>query len=190
MPRNILICHVMNELPSGLKEIGFVKAKTQNQEFSWQKRIYPIPKDALDAIWEDKKGISHLHVFVNESDGVYRWLTPEKLNQYFFDNDNGKTVLKPLDTCVKCGGRITIDATNVRDLVKRKTVNAIWGIDNSFMLLLLMMGIVLVIMMGALFYIIGQWQASQQQLNILLQSNANRGNTVTNMLIGGIMYVQ
>ena len=166
MARNILICHIMNELPTGLVGIGFVKTKTQSQDFNWQKRVYAIPKDSLDAIWTDKKGISHLHVFVNESDGVYRWLTPEKLNLFGFDKDNKLT---PLDTCVKCGGRITIDATNVRDLVKRKTINAIWGIDNSFIMLLLIMGIVLVILMGALFYIIGQWQATQNQLNTYLK---------------------
>lgn len=191
MARNILICHVMNELPTGLKEIGQVKTKTQSQEFTWQKRIYPIPKDALDVIWEDRKGISHLHVFVNESDGTYYWLTPEKLNLYGFitereiiveeKQEDGSivkvkkklqlpnSIASPLDLCTKCGSRITIDAMNVRDLVKRKTVNAIWGIDNSFMMLLLIMGIVLVILMGAMFYIIGQWQATQQTLNTYLK---------------------
>lgn len=191
MARNILICHVMSELPTGLKEIGSTKAHTQNQEFTWQKRIYPITKESRDVIWEDKKGISHLHVFVNESDGTYYWLTPEKLNLYGFitekeviieeKQEDGSivkvkkmlqlpnSIAKPLDLCTKCGSRITIDAMNVRDLVKRKTVGAIWGIDNSFIMLLLIMGIVLVIMMGALFYIIGQWQATQNQLNLYLK---------------------
>jgi len=167
--KKVLICHIMAN-PN--LEITTVKRKLYDQDFTWKKRIFPI---AQDAIWYDKKGLGHLHVEVNESDGTYRFLYHQKTN---LEDSSGN----PIDMCGKCGDRISIDAKNVWDLVKRKTVDTFWGLDNSHVLLLLIMGIVLVIMMGALFYVIGDNQKTNQLLAQYLKPPP--GNTVTGFILG------
>lgn len=146
MPRNILLCHVVD---NDLREVGTAKARTHHQEFNWNKRTFPIDQKAKDVMWTDKKGIRHLLIAVNESDGTYHFLTPSKQN--LIDEQ-----AKAIDKCGQCGDRISIDAQNVRDLVKRKTINAIWGVDNSYVMLLLIMGIVLVMLVGALMFVVGE----------------------------------
>lgn len=149
MPKQTLLCHIMQD---DLKhEIGVAKSKVGNQDFTWRKRMFPISNDA---IWVDKKGISHIHVVINESDGTIRYLLPQKQN--IID-----------DKCVACDGKISIDAKNVYDLVKRKTINAIWGIDNSFFLLLIVVGIFAVGALGFAFYLFGQNTTLQNELRIL-----------------------
>ena len=130
------------------KEIAIRKAKTFDQEFTWKKRVFPID---YKAIWTDRKGISHLHIQVNEADGTYRFLYNVKDN--IID-----------DKCSACGGKISIDAKNVRDLVKRKTINAIWGLDQSHILIIMIAMIACVILAGALFFVLGQLETTQNQL--------------------------
>lgn len=145
-----LHCHIMDD---DLNEVGKVKVNTSKQEFEYKKRMWALPKNIDTATWRDKKGIYHLHVHVNESDGIIRFLEPKKFIT--------------IDICKKCGNRISIDAKNVWDLMKRRTITAIWGIDNTFTLLLILMGIIAVGAIGALFYVIGENQTLQTQIQVL-----------------------
>jgi len=158
-------------------EITQMKKKIYSQEFQWKGRIYPI---AQDAIWFDKKGIGHLHVEVNESDGTMRFLYNQKLERD--------------DKCEACGGKTSIDAKNVKDLVKRKTINTYWGIDNSYTLLLLILAIVLVLAIAGIFYLVGDNQATHELLNKYLQpvptANPNNANAPQLKFIIGVLLWQ
>lgn len=190
MGRNTLICHILN---SDLTEAGTTRARKFNQEFVWRKRQWAIPSEdnpvvvkvnnqdgketegyiPIPSFITDKKGVKHLYVHVNESDGVYYFLSPKTLNLY-------DTKGNPIDKCGECGGAISIDARNVRDMLKRKTIDTFWGLDNTFTLLLIVMGIIGIGAMGFAFYLFGQNNALQTQVKIL-QSQIP---TVANMLIG------
>lgn len=138
MPKSLL-CHVVTP---DLHEVGKVKCKLYAQEFSWKKRMWAIPKEAVPIV--DKKGIEHMYFDVNEADGVIRFLSPEKLN---YDK---------IDKCIKCGDRISIDARNQHDLNKRLTIKAIFGTDATYLTLLIIMGIGMLIALGAVFYFLGE----------------------------------
>jgi len=146
MRKNILLCHIMD---SNMQEVGIAKAKTHSQEFQWRKRMWPISKEE-NVIWRDKKGKSHLFVHVNESTGSITFL-------------NGSRAY--IDKCIQCGGPIGMDARNVYDLLKRKTITAIWGIDSSHIILLMIMGIVAIGAIAGIMYLIGQNTKLQEQLN-------------------------
>jgi len=137
-------------------EVGVPKAKTFSQDFTWNKRTFPISPDAVGYV--DKKGVKHLFCDANEADGTLRWLSPRKVNLLDSKGDI-------IDKCAQCGGKISIDASNVRDLVKRKTISTFWGLDSSHILLLLVMGIIAIGAFGGLFYLLGQNQNLQSQLN-------------------------
>lgn len=122
-----LTCHIM---VNNRKEVGRTKSRIYNQEFTWKKRIYPIEQSRIIT---DVKGDAHLYVDVNDCACLS------------FDKDHA-------DTCKKCKGKMTIDAKNARDLVKRKTISSIWGVDSSHIMMLLIMGIVLMIMIMIVFY--------------------------------------
>jgi len=134
-----------------INEVGLVKTKLYSQEIQWKKRMWPIASDAV--AWKDKKGISHMFFDVNESDGIIRFLTPDKMNY------------TGIDKCAECGNRISIDAKNTYDLLKRKTINAIWGLDQSHIVLLMILGIVALIALAGIFYLIGENKNLQTQLN-------------------------
>ena len=137
---NRLLIHIM---ANNNREVALVKSKIYNQEFMWNKRMYPIDKNGFIA---DKKGYAHYYQDVNESTGMLTF------NKSY------------IDQCVKCSNKIGQDAVNTRDLLKRRTISAIWGIDNSHILLLMIMGIVLVVIAGILFYVYGQNQQLTEKL--------------------------
>lgn len=137
-------------MSDNLEELGKAKVSLKSQEISWRQRMYPIPKLNDNSVWRDKKGNYHMHVCVNESDGVFRLLEPQKII--------------PIDKCVKCNGRISIDAKNVWDLNKRRTISALFGQDTTFTLLLIIMGIIAVGALGFTFYLYGQNSTLQTQL--------------------------
>lgn len=171
--RTRLICHIME---NEHKEIAIRKAKTFDQEFTWKKRVFPID---YKAIWTDRKGISHLHVQVNEADGTFRFLYNIKDN--IID-----------DKCSACGGKISIDAKNVRDLVKRKTINAIWGLDQSHILIIMIAMIACVILAGALFFVLGQLETTQNQLAKYLpapKQSSTSLNGVAQLVLGEMLIV-
>ena len=157
---NRLICHILD---SRRHEVGIAKTHTYAQEFTYKKRSWPIDHDSIP--WIDKKGHCHLFVDVNEADGIYRFLEPRKLNLDAGQECDKCGSPQPLDICSKCGDKITIDARNVRDLVKRKTIDTFWGLDQSHILIILVMGIIAIAAFGGLFYLLGQNQSLQQQLN-------------------------
>lgn len=159
MAKNLLVCHILHDKN---KEVASVRTKIYKQDFTWNKRIWAIDHSAIIT---DKKGISHFYVDVNETTGVLR-----------FDKSY-------IDKCKECGKQIGIDASNARDLLKRKTINAIWGIDNSYVMLLLLMGIVLVAMVGALFFVIGELNKTNNTLQKYLPPPTPKGTTVTNFII-------
>lgn len=190
--KNTLVCHIMS---GNTKEVGTAKTKLYAQEFQWRKRMWAIDADAIP--WVDKKGISHLFVDVNESDGIIRFLEPRKLNLSApFNTTCPKcneplefpAIEAPIDLCGKCGDRITYDARNVRDLLKRKTIDTFWGLDSSHMILLIIMAIVAVGAMGGLFYLLGQNQKLQENLNKYLPSpvvktDSNGKQIITKMIL-------
>lgn len=179
--RNLLLIHILDEYKN---EVGTAQAKTFSQEFSWKKRMFPIDPSAVG--FTDKKGIKHLFTDANQSDGTIRWLAPDKTN---LRDENGQII----DKCTSCGGKISYDARNVRDLLKRKTIDTFWGLDSSHILLLLVMGIIAIGAFGGLFYLLGQNQNLQQQLNKYLPTaeeiKASKGNTVPKMILGEIILV-
>lgn len=162
MAKSGLVCHLLYNMKD---EIGTVKAKKYAQEFSYKKRMWPIDKDAVS--YTDRKGNEHYFCDINESDGIVRWLDPIQFNHLEFVGENK---VQFLDKCSECGGRITYDARNVRDMLKRKTIDTFWGIDSSHIMLLLVMGIIAIGAFGGLFYLLGQNQNLQQQLNKYLPS--------------------
>lgn len=141
---NRLICHMM---VNRNREVGVTKTKIHNQEFTWNKRLWPIDHTAIII---DKKGIAHLYLDVNESTGTLRF------NKSY------------IDKCVECGNKIGQDAVNTRDLLKRKTVTALWGVDNSHIMLLMILAIGMVIMAGVILYMYGENQKMTAKLASLV----------------------
>lgn len=135
-----LVCHFML---NGTNEVGTKKAKIYDQEVTWNKRIWAIDPNAFIT---DIKGIAHYYVDVNESSGTLRF---------------SKSYI---DKCVECSNKIGIDAVNARDLLKRKTISSIWGIDSSHIILLMILGIGMLIMGVAVMYIYGEYQKVNAKL--------------------------
>lgn len=171
--RNQLICHIMQDM---VNEVGTAKAKLYAQEFQWKKRMWPISKDAI--AWKDRKGINHMFFDVNESDGTIRFLAPTKqVEQRLPDG-------KFIDKCIECGGAITIDARNTWDLLKRKTVDVLFGIDQSHIVLLMIIGIVALICIAAVFFLIGENKKLQDIITTYI-----KGQAVTAKFILGVNHI-
>lgn len=153
------MCHILDE---NRKEVGRpVKVDAKKQDFTWRKRAYPINREAIP--YTDYNNNQHYFVNVNESDGTVYFLTPKQLNLYESEiGANGQYQI--LNKCGICGDKISIDASNVYDMIKRKTIGAIWGIDQSHIVLLIIMGIVAIAGLGGIFYLLGQNQTLQKQL--------------------------
>lgn len=137
------------------REIGNTISKIYNQEVMWKKRMWPLDSTAFIS---DKKGFAHIYLDINEADGTLRF------NKSY------------VDKCVECGNTIGQDAVNTRDLLKRKTISAIWGIDNSHIMLLLIMGIVLMILAVAVFYMYGENQKLVSKLATLVPPTSATAN--------------
>lgn len=190
--KTTMLVHVLDD---NLKAVGKpIRAKTSTQEVNWRKRMWAINHISDDVKITDHKGITHTFVHVNETDGTFHFITPKRQNLFDYTRTikvNGtehtlsEYIAKPIDMCAQCGDRITIDARNARDMLKRKTIDTFWGIDSSHILLLLIMGIVAIAGFGAVFYLLGQVQNLQAQLNKYLPTpeevKASRG--VTNQFI-------
>lgn len=185
MARNTMLIHVLDD---NLKEIGKpVRTKTHAQEVSYKKRMWPLNHISDDVKITDSKGIIHSFVHANESDGTFHFITPMRMNLFDFESVEEKIKVKPIDMCAKCGDRISIDARNVRDLLKRKTIDTFWGLDSSHILLLIIMGIVTVGLLGFAFYEFGQTQTLQKQLNAYLPAPETVKKTSYHDTIGEII---
>lgn len=107
------------------KEVGKAKCKIYDKEITWKKRIYPIEQSRIIT---DLKGNAHLYVDANKMQCLS--LEREPI---------------PQDKLV--------DAKNARDLLKRKTIQAVWGVDSMPMIMLMILMLGMVIMAGAIMFI-------------------------------------
>lgn len=139
-----LICHFMvnNE-----KEVGRKKAKIFDQDVTYAKRVFEIKHNSIIT---DVKGLAHIYFDMNETNGVLSFKKPW------------------IDKCKACNTDMTgVDAMSMRNLVKRRTISALWSLDNTHTLLLLIMGLVIMILIGILFYFATQNQNLTGQLTAL-----------------------
>ena len=168
MGKNKLIGHILENM----QEVGIAKGNTFDAQLKWKKRQWDIsPEIKEECFIYDKKHRAHCWLDVNQADGTYHFLTPEKLNLFTSARD-------VIDKCGECGGQISIDAQVHRIVNQRNIVKSFWGLDNSYMLLILLLGIVCVILVGALFFVIGELNKT----NTLLQKYlvpTQTSNTVT-----------
>lgn len=134
-----LLVHVMQ---NGVEVGKPVKTKIFEQDVSWNKRKYPIVPSRF---YYDFKGVAHQQVDAND----VSVLTYKKDHE---------------DNCRKCGGRMTVDARQARELGKRGVFHAIWGIDSTHMVLLLIFAIGAVAMAGFAFYSYNQDTLHKTQL--------------------------
>lgn len=142
-----LLVHIMQ---NGVEVTKPLRRKIYDQQVIWRKRVFPIDiKQAL----VDSKGLHHLYVSAND------------MATLSFRKDHE-------DNCRKCGGKMFIDAKNARDLVKRNTIQAIWGIDSTHMILLLVFAIAAMAMAGFAFYSYNQDTLHNTQLKAEQAKNA------------------
>lgn len=134
-----LLIHIVQ---NGIEVSKPVRKRIYDQQLIWKKRIFPI--DIKRAI-VDSKGQHHL--FVNAND----------MSILSFSKDHE-------DNCRKCGGKMFIDAKNARDLVKRNTIQAIWGIDSTHMILLMVFAVGMMAAVGFAFYSYNQDTLHNTQL--------------------------
>ena len=142
------------------KEVGKpFKVKLSAQEIKKGKRIWPVNKKELVT---DYKGNNHLYLDANKCTtiGLKKQVT---------------------DTCVKCKGELSIDARNVRDLVKRKTITTFWGVDSMPLILMIVMGIIILGMFAFAFYLYSDNKAKDATINTL--KNPPQPKTTTPQLI-------
>lgn len=107
------------------KEVGKAKCKIYDKEFTWKKRIYPVEQTRIIT---DLKGNAHLYVHANKMQCLSLQSEPIKENKF-------------------------VDARNARDLLKRKTIQAVWGVDSMPMIMLMILMLGMVIMAGAIMFI-------------------------------------
>lgn len=101
-----------------------VKTQIWKQDIEWRRRKYPIsPPDFI----YDFQGVAHQYVNANNTSSL-RFSLPKDLR------------------CKKCGGdlRHPTDSRNIREMTKRGVIQAIWGIDSTHLVLMLvcMLGVV------------------------------------------------
>lgn len=126
-----LFVHVMQD---GIEVTKPIKTKIYEQNVTWNKRLYPIVPERF---YYDHKGIAHQMIATNDV-SVLTWHKDHT------------------DTCKKCGGRMTIDARQARELGKRGVFHAIWGIDSTHMILLIVFALGAMGMAGGFVYYYNQ----------------------------------
>jgi len=109
--KNLLV-HVVQD---GVEVTKPIKKKIYDQRVSWNKRDYPIVPERF--IW-DSKGIAHQYVTTND------------VAVLSFNKDHE-------DKCRKCGGKMTIDARSARELGRKGIFHAIWALDSTHMILMI-----------------------------------------------------
>ncbi len=134
-----LLVHIMQ---NGVEVDKPIKAKIYSQHVTWNKRQYPIIPSRF---YFDYKGVAHQQVASND----VSVLTYQKDHE---------------DKCKKCGGKMTIDAREARELGKRGVFHAIWGLDSTHMILLIIFAIGAMSMAGAFFYFFNQDTLHKTQL--------------------------
>jgi len=107
-----LLVHIMQ---NGVEVDKPIKTRIYEQSVIWNKRHYPIIPARF---YYDYKGIAHQQVASND------------VSVLTFKKDHE-------DNCKKCGGKMTIDAKEARQLGMRGIFHAIWGLDSTHMVLLI-----------------------------------------------------
>jgi hypothetical protein len=108
-----LIVHVMQD---GIEVTKPIKKKIYEQKVSWDKRTWPIIPSKFT--W-DNKGVAHQYVSTND------------VAVLSFNKDHE-------DKCKKCGGKMTIDARQARELGRRGIFHAIWALDSTHMVMMIL----------------------------------------------------
>lgn len=164
----ILIVHICQKKGLQLVEVDKpIKAKIYEQSIQWRGRQYPIVEERFVY---DYNGIAHQYVDVNEV-STFTWQKDHEAN------------------CRKCGGKMTVDAREARILGRRGIFHNIWGLDNTHVMLMLVLIIGAMAMAGAFFYAynsdtrhLAQLEASQKevarQANIIGQYQNITGITI------------
>lgn len=134
-----LLVHI---LQNGVEVTKPIKMKIYDQKVEWRKRQWPIIPTRFIV---DSKGIHHQYVETND----VAVLTIHK------DHN---------DMCMKCSGKMTIDARQARELGKRGVFHAIWGIDSTHMILLIIFAIGMMAAVGFGFYSYNQDTLHKTQL--------------------------
>jgi len=135
-----LLVHVMQ---NGVEVDKPIKARIYDQNITWNKRQYPIIPDRF---YYDYKGVAHQQVASND------------VSVLTYHKDH-------TDVCKKCNGKMTIDAREARELGKRGVFHAIWGIDSTHLILLIIFAIGAVAMAGFAFYSYNQDTLHKTQLD-------------------------
>lgn len=134
-----LLIHIVQ---NGIEVTKPLRRRIYDQQVVWKKRVYPID---IKRTIVDSKGMHHLYVSANDM-GILS-----------FNKDHE-------DICRKCGGKMFIDARNARDLIKRNTIQAIWGIDSTHMILLMVFAVGMMAAVGFAFYSFNQDTLHNTQL--------------------------
>jgi hypothetical protein len=149
-----LIVHVMQ---NGVEVAKPIKSKIYEQKVVWNKRQYPVVPSRF---YYDHKGVAHQQVDANDV----------AVLTYHKDHE---------DNCRKCGGKMTIDARQARMLGRNGVFHAIWGIDSSHMVLIIIFAIGAMAMAGFAFYSYNQDTLHKTQLESA-QKEVARLNAILN----------
>lgn len=141
-----------------------IKTKIFHQSVEWNKRQWAIVPDRF--IY-DYNGIAHQYVDVND----VAVLTIHKDHE---------------DNCKKCGGKMTVDAKESRALGRRGVFTAIWGLDNTHIILLIIFAIGAMGMAGAFIWALNsdtqhkaQLESAQENIKtLLLRLDVYEPNTI------------
>lgn len=150
--KNLLV-HVMQK---GIEIDKPVKAKIYEQSVQWRLRQYPIVPARF--IY-DYNGIAHQYVEVNDV-SVLTWQKDHE------------------DNCKKCGGKMTVDARESRALGRRGIFHAIWGLDNTHMILLIVFAIGAMAMAGAFMWAYNNDTKHTAQLESATKEIARQNNVI------------
>jgi len=146
-------------MQNGVEVSKPIKSKIYEQSITWKKRQYPIVPDRF---YYDHKGIAHQQVDANDVSVL----------TYHKDHENN---------CKKCGGKMTIDARQARMLGRSGVFHAIWGIDSTHMILLIVFAI------GAMgMAIFGVYSYNQDTLHKAQLDSANKEIARLNYIINPV----
>lgn len=149
-----LLVHILQ----GDKEVCKpLKAKIYDQSITWNKRQWYIEPSRFIF---DSAGTAHQYVDVND----VAVLTIHKDHT---------------DHCKKCGGKMTVDARQARALGRNGIFHAIWGLDSTHMVLLIVFAIGAMAMAGFAFYSFNQDTLHKAQLEAS-QKEVQRLNAILN----------
>jgi len=131
-----LLVHIMQK---GIEVDKPIKTKIYNQSVEWNRRQWAIVPERFVT---DYNGLNHQYVDVNDV-AVLTWKKDHE------------------DKCKKCGGKMTVDAKESRALGRRGVFQAIWGLDNTHMILMIVIMIGAMAMAGGFF-----WAYSENTKNV------------------------